>query len=573
MTIARRRGTALVSLTAATGLLLGTAALGAGPATSAEPTGDCTPAFPVAELAEGDAVTGLTVTKGTTPESFTGEVLGVYDDGIAPGLDMVMVEVDMPEVEEAGIWQGMSGSPVYAADGRLIGAIAYGLSYGPSPVAGVTPFEEMDEYFTGENATEVAVGDGTARKIARRTDVSRAEARQGFEQLPMPVGVSGVDPGRMQKTEDRPYLHKDAGSARGGTAAAAAGSETVVAGGNLAASLSYGDVNQAGVGTVTSVCDGRVVGFGHPMTFTGGTTMSLHPASAVYIHSDGVSPGFKVANLGAPVGTISEDHLTGITGFLGALPDTTLISNTTTYDGRTRTGTTHNTVDRAAASTSFYQIVANHDRVVDAIMPGSETMTWAIRGTDTDGSPFELTFTDRYVSDYDITYDVGYDVSDLVWALSQLEGVRITEVTSDSVVSDDSSAYRIRAVQQLVDKTWTPVAKGEAVVVTAGSKLVLRAVLSGPGGVSYVPVTMSVPARAKGMKGRLAVMGGNWSWTYHRINSVAGAEKAVANMVRNDEVEVELSLSKRRRDVEKSKVEGPADKVVNGRKRIKVIVE
>ena len=40
--------------------------------------------------------------------------------------------------------------------------------------------------------------------------------------------------------------------------------DSMVAGGNMAAAMSYGDITQGGVGTATSVCDGRVVGFGHP---------------------------------------------------------------------------------------------------------------------------------------------------------------------------------------------------------------------------------------------------------------------------------------------------------------------
>ncbi|MDN4175072.1 SpoIVB peptidase S55 domain-containing protein [Nocardioides sp. SOB77] len=574
MTTTRRRGTALVTLTATTGLLLGTAALGAGPATSAEPAGDCTAPFPVSELAEGDAVTGLTVTRGTTPESFTGEVIGVYEDGIGPDLDMVMVEVDMPEVAESGIWQGMSGSPVYAADGRLIGAIAYGLSFGPSPVAGVTPFEDMDDYLAepAEPPARVPVGKALAGRIAASTDVTRAQAAQGLRQLPMPLGISGVSAGRIAGTEDRPYFTRGAKAAAGG-ATAAVGPETIVPGGNLAASLSYGDVTQAGVGTVTSVCNGRVVGFGHPMSFEGETTLSLHPASALYVQEDPVGPGFKVANLGAPTGTISEDHLTGITGFLGALPRATTISNTATYDGRTRTGTSKNTVDSAAASTTFYQIVANHDRVLDAIMPGSETMSWTITGTDSDGSSYELGFEDRYASDYDITADAGYELSDLVYALSRIEGVTVDTVTSESVISDDSSSYRVRGVQQQRGGEWVPLGKGEVARAKAGTMLDLRAVLAGPEGLSYLPLAIKVPASAAGMKGRLAVVGGGWTYSGGNITSVAKAEKVVAGMLRNDELQVELSLSKRRKEIEKEKVIGPADRVVFGAKRVRVVVK
>ena len=70
------------------------------------------------------------------------------------------------------------------------------------------------------------------------------------------------------------------------------GADTVVAGGNLAASLSYGDITQARRRHRDPVCNGRVVGFGHPMTFLGKTTLTLHPADALYIQEE---------SLGAPV--------------------------------------------------------------------------------------------------------------------------------------------------------------------------------------------------------------------------------------------------------------------------------
>jgi hypothetical protein len=39
------------------------------------------------------------VAKGNTPETFTGDVLGVIDDGIAPDLDIVMVRLSSPEID------------------------------------------------------------------------------------------------------------------------------------------------------------------------------------------------------------------------------------------------------------------------------------------------------------------------------------------------------------------------------------------------------------------------------------------------------------------------------------------
>ena len=62
------------------------------PAQSA-PDPSCPGAIAVANVSKGMPVHGLTVTSGTTPGEFTGEVVGVLDDGIAPGLDMIMVKL------------------------------------------------------------------------------------------------------------------------------------------------------------------------------------------------------------------------------------------------------------------------------------------------------------------------------------------------------------------------------------------------------------------------------------------------------------------------------------------------
>ena len=185
--LVRRRGRVLASLTAAA-LVAGTATTAAlGSSAQAAPTPDCKAPYPVASLTPGDAVTGKTVSQGVTPAPFTGEVIGVLDDGIAPGLDMVIVDLDSPAISAAGgIWQGMSGSPVYAGDGRLIGAVAYGLAYGPSPIAGVTPFEDMDDYMAAApRPARADVDTDTAQQIAaalgrhRGPGRSRASSRSG----------------------------------------------------------------------------------------------------------------------------------------------------------------------------------------------------------------------------------------------------------------------------------------------------------------------------------------------------------------------------------------------------------
>ena len=462
-TTVRRRGRALASLTATMGLCLGAASVVSAPAQSAEPAGDCAARVPVS-VAKGDPVTGLTVTgvgSSTAPEGFTGEVLGILDDGIAPDLDMVMVRLSSPEIDRVGgIWQGMSGSPVYGPDGELIGAVAYGLSFGPSPVAGVTPFVDMASYLGPAPATRVDIGARAARVIAQNSDVTAAQADRGFAQLPMPTGVSGVGQRRLEQAAQQAGAHRWMPTAtyRMGAAAApgdgAAGPETIVAGGNLAATVSYGDITQGGVGTATSVCNGKVVGFGHPMTFLGKTTLTLHPADALYIQDDPTLAPYKVANLGAPAGTITDDHLAGITGTFGALPATSVVSSTASYLDRSRTGTSRVSVPRAAASTTLFQLLGNQDRVLDAVGPGSSVFSWTIEGHEEGVGPFTLSVADRYASDFDISFEPAFDIADFVFALSTIRGVKVDSVEMNSAIKDDSSTWAIARVEQRRAGAW-----------------------------------------------------------------------------------------------------------------------
>jgi hypothetical protein len=573
----RGQGRIAGSLAVTMALFGGAAAVTSGPAQAA-PVEDCATAATIADLAAGDDVTGLTVSSGTTPEGFTGEILGVYEDGIAPGIDMVMAELTSPAIDDAGgIWQGMSGSPVYDTAGDLVGAVAYGLAWGTTPVAGITPYEKMDDYLPG-TSPRVKVPSRIARTIAARTDVTREQAARGFSELKMPLGVSGVRDSRLaasfkaQKQRKVRYLSRDTYRMSASAAADAAPSpDTIVAGGNMAAAMSYGDITQGGVGTATSVCDGHAVGFGHPATFAGRTTMTLHPADALYIQEDPLGVPFKVANLGAPAGTVTDDHLTGITGSFGATPDATDITSTVSYATRERTGASHVSVPDANASTTFYQQLANHDVVLDGIVKGSELLTWSVSGDD-NGTPFTIASTDRYASQYDIAFEAPWEVSDIVWFLSSINGVTIDEVVIDGAVNDDWSTWHVKAVEQKRKGQWVKVGKGSPVLARAGKPLKVRAVLKNGTGSTTVPLVFAVPAKAAGSMGGLEVTGGAWTWTDGEVDSVDDVEKLVAGTVRNDAVEGRLMLEGRRKGIERRDVSPATERVVEGQKRVRVLV-
>jgi hypothetical protein len=577
----RRRIAGTAALTLA--VLGGAAVVSTGPA-QADPAEDCATPAAIEDLVAGDAVTGSTVVEGTTPASFGGELLGVMADGIAPGVDMVLVEVDpatfsTPVPDEVdGIWQGMSGSPVYNADDELIGAVAYGLAYGNSWVAGVTPYDQMDDYLPAAGR-RVDVSGRAARQIARGSGTTAAQASQGIVELQVPLGVSGVRSQRVQqaftaqKKRDVRYLPQQAYQMAAAPAAAAdVDIDTMIAGGNMAAALSFGDITQGGVGTATSVCDGKVVGFGHPAQFSGRTTMTLHPADAIHVQGDPLGSPFKVANLGAPGGTVTDDRTTGITARFGALPALTEITSTVSYGDRTREGSSFVSLPDANAQTTFFQQVAIHDIAIDGVQAGSELQSWTIRGTEK-GRPFLLSSTDRFASDYDITFDASFELADFAYFLSSLKGVTVSEIEAESDVVDDAGTWRVSAVQQKRGGSWVPVKRRQPAVARAGKALVLRAVLTGGGDSMTVPVTFRVPKSVRGRIGFLSVTGGSWSGYYPEggIDSVADLKKLVEKSPRNDAVTAGLEFDGRRHVV-RQVVSDPTSRVVYGDRSVPVFV-
>ncbi|HEX6274831.1 MAG TPA: SpoIVB peptidase S55 domain-containing protein, partial [Polyangiaceae bacterium] len=95
----------------------------------------------VSELRRGMKGYGLTVFEGTKPERFDVEIIDVLTN-FRPRQELILVKTKHPRLEVAKVVAGMSGSPIYI-DGKMIGAYAYGWSFGAEPVAGVTPIRAM----------------------------------------------------------------------------------------------------------------------------------------------------------------------------------------------------------------------------------------------------------------------------------------------------------------------------------------------------------------------------------------------------------------------------------------------
>ena len=99
--------------------------------------------MPVEQIRPGMKGYGLTVFEGTKPERFGVEVIDVIKN-FRPRQDAVLIKTLHPRLDVVNVVRGMSGSPIYIG-GKMIGAYAYGWSFGKEPVAGVTPIESMIE--------------------------------------------------------------------------------------------------------------------------------------------------------------------------------------------------------------------------------------------------------------------------------------------------------------------------------------------------------------------------------------------------------------------------------------------
>ena len=87
-----------------------------------------TPFFPLKDIRPGMHGVGRTVFSGNRIEEFQVEILGVLDN-IGPKESLILARLSGGPLEQTGVMQGMSGSPVYI-DGKLVGAVA--MAY-PSP--------------------------------------------------------------------------------------------------------------------------------------------------------------------------------------------------------------------------------------------------------------------------------------------------------------------------------------------------------------------------------------------------------------------------------------------------------
>jgi hypothetical protein len=460
-----------------------------------------------------------------------------------------------------GIWAGMSGSPVYI-NGKLLGAVAYGFSAAPSPLGGVTPAADMYELFDlpGPAARARAASPAAAKEVTLTAAQRRAIAAEAkaavpagsLERLTLPMSVSGLTSTRLKRFQaeaqraDMPVFAYAGGrrSAPGATAALA----RPQAGGNFVAALSYGDLTAAAIGTTTAICDDQAVAFGHPFQFIGASSYGANDANSLAIVKDTTFGSFKLANVGAQVGTVDQDRLAGIRADLTRVPALTPIRSTIRNldTDRRRRGATLAADQTAMPEITAFGLLANYDVVFDEIGDGRASTNWTITGRRAGNVPFTVNRSNTFASRLDIAADAAFDAADAVNALvtNEFEPVTIDRV---SFLSSVTTAY-----QQWTITTMDVSVNGGAfrspnlLSVPAGATLRVR-VRMRPYRSTAVKTslfTLTVPANAAGRVGSLVVTGGasqapGYETTGSSLNSLING---IRSKPRNDEVVARLVL-------------------------------
>lgn len=481
---------------------------------------DCPEPVPLSEVTRGMVGTGWTTSEGTEPEPFSAEVMGILEDGIAPNRHLIVVDTSSPAIQAAGgVWHGISGSPVYHEDGRLLGAVSRVMASGPTTVAGLTPAQDLFKLLSYPDAT---TGDSQPAESSPAWLSERSPSAAGdeysdpnsFKRLRLPLHVSGMTRRGVRRltatiNRERAPLIPYTGSSS--SSALAPPEEELHAGDSFAAALSYGDVTLATIGTTALVCEARAVAFGHSVNWTGRTEMGANAASTVGIVPDDRKGPYKLAEVQGLAGTVDQDRLAGVRAILTTAPDvSTVRSNVTSLDtGLTELGQSVAVLDRVMPSLAFYHLIGHMDATFDQITGGSSKIYFKIEGVTEAGAPFRVVRRNVFSTHEDISITSAHELERYLWTLlsQEFEEIDFTSVFVKASVGEERRQYRIRDV--LVSRNGGPFKGTRSIKARGGDTLDLRVELKQPNedALFIIEMQLKVPKGARGHAG-ITVTGG-----------------------------------------------------------------
>jgi hypothetical protein len=302
--------------------------------------------FKIEDLRPGMKGIGKTCFHGTSPEEFQVEILGVLH-GVNPGASAVLAKFSGGSLEKTGIFEGMSGSPVYI-EGKLLGAVAFSYSFAKEAIGGITPITQMVDTF--EQGLNLSSGGAAVINksnlwnfrlpLPSRQEPSKAlpmipaeirpqpilAASGGHALIPIatPLSLGGFDAETLKvfapqfRAMGMSILQGGGGTTNPKTAQELE-STPLEAGSNIVIPLVRGDLDVSAGGTVTYVDGNHLYAFGHGMFELGFTELPMFKANAITVFPS-LESSFKILETGEMAGTIRQDRGMGIYGLVGEKP-------------------------------------------------------------------------------------------------------------------------------------------------------------------------------------------------------------------------------------------------------------
>lgn len=304
--------------------------------------------LPLSKVRAGQRGYGLTTFKGTKPERFSFEVIGVQRNFL-PKMDVILVKSDDPKLRLSGFWSGMSGSPLFI-QGKLVCAFSYGFRFNKAAIGGCTPIRYMKQQGFVKprhlrrttkrrggrvliRARRAASAQQWLRVAPRRTVASAleklgpprtpwlmraplppapsrvrlAKGDRGMVAAAVPLALSGFSAPAFAEAKQIMSRYPVIPMRTGGTGWSNRGPRNLEIGGPMAVQLIRGDMSAATFGTVSYVEKNKVLAFGHPM-FQVGEIYAPVTAAKVHTVLPSAMSSFVIASPLREVGTLIQDR-------------------------------------------------------------------------------------------------------------------------------------------------------------------------------------------------------------------------------------------------------------------------
>lgn len=402
------------------------------------------PLMPVRDLRVGMQGIGKTVISGDTIEDFNVEILGVTGNEATGYNIFVRLYGDLIE-KTGGVAQGMSGSPVYV-DGRLVGAVAFGKTFNDPHYCFLTPIGKMlpllDE---SRDIPADWIPKGTALMAGGFTEYGLEYLQQKLA----PFGLTAVGAGGVGASSEKP----------------------LEPGSSVGVALMQGDMNLGALGTVTWTDDsGKLLAFGHAFMQRGSSNFFMNKVWVLGVVPN-LQSSYKVGNLGAPIGSFTQDRASGIGGAIGKQPGSIPLFVTVNDSSRGQANSMRVRLvedEQLVPSIVDAAVVNTVSKTVDRNGGGTAKLHFTITGVDSKKEMLTIDRENMYYSNDSLLKNLDAELTEAVTILMQnkFEPVQIYGINVEAEVSDAVQVAEIFSVHAAKTK----VKPGEKVAIDVTMK-------------------------------------------------------------------------------------------------------